>query len=189
MAIYDYNGTISTEIGKLYDYDGTTNYQIGKVYDFDGTTNSLIYTFGDPAGPYEWTSPDMSGGNVYGALSSQGDYVKLRPLWQAFDRTGAYNAIYGVLYPNEWLRWDLPSGESHLIFKWQLEFCYNTASNILIEALGVSGKWHTVGRVNPATGATGFFSGTCDLGEEITAVRLTQQGSYLYYKALQFWGY
>ena len=44
MAIYDYDGTSTHEIGKIYDYDGTTTYQIGKVYDYDGTSTHLIYS-------------------------------------------------------------------------------------------------------------------------------------------------
>ena len=44
MAIYDNDGTIDYELGKVYDNDGTANYQIGKVYDNDGTVNSLIYS-------------------------------------------------------------------------------------------------------------------------------------------------
>lgn len=44
MALYDNNGTASTQIGKVYDNNGTTNTQIGKIYDNNGTTSSLIYT-------------------------------------------------------------------------------------------------------------------------------------------------
>lgn len=44
MPIYDYDGTTSTQIGKVYDYNGTTSTQIGKVYDYDGTTSTLIYS-------------------------------------------------------------------------------------------------------------------------------------------------
>ena len=44
MAIYDNDGTIDYELGKVYDNDGTADYQIGKVYDNDGTADSLIYT-------------------------------------------------------------------------------------------------------------------------------------------------
>lgn len=43
MPIYDYDGAIKYEIGKLYDNDDVANHQIGKVYDNNGTTNSLIY--------------------------------------------------------------------------------------------------------------------------------------------------
>ena len=44
MPIYDYNGSVDTEIGKIYDYNGSVNTQIGYVYDYNGTANSLIYT-------------------------------------------------------------------------------------------------------------------------------------------------
>lgn len=44
MPIYDWNGSASTEIGKVYDWDGSASHQIGAVYDFDGTANFLIYT-------------------------------------------------------------------------------------------------------------------------------------------------
>ncbi len=44
MGIYDNNGTVNTQIGKVYDNNGTVNTQIGKVYDNNGTTNSLIYS-------------------------------------------------------------------------------------------------------------------------------------------------
>lgn len=43
MAVYDYDGTTSREIGKLYDNNGSTSSQIDKVYDNDGTTSRLIY--------------------------------------------------------------------------------------------------------------------------------------------------
>ena len=44
MAMYDWNGTTSSELGKAYDWDGTTSHQLGKGYDWDGTTNNLIYS-------------------------------------------------------------------------------------------------------------------------------------------------
>lgn len=44
MPLYDYNGSVNTEIGKLYDHDGTANHQIGRVYDYNGSANSLIYS-------------------------------------------------------------------------------------------------------------------------------------------------
>lgn len=43
MPIYDWNGSASTEIGKIYDWNLSANTQIGKVYDWNGTTCSLIY--------------------------------------------------------------------------------------------------------------------------------------------------
>lgn len=43
MAMYDWNGTTASELGKVYDWDGTTSHQLGKGYDWDGTTNHLIY--------------------------------------------------------------------------------------------------------------------------------------------------
>lgn len=62
MAIYDNNGTASSEIGKLYDNDGTANFQLGKVYDNNGTTNSLTYELIEQlsviptASNYTWTA-------------------------------------------------------------------------------------------------------------------------------------
>lgn len=44
MAIVDWNGTASSEIGTLYDWNGSTNSQIKEVYDWDGNVNSLIYS-------------------------------------------------------------------------------------------------------------------------------------------------
>ena len=44
MPMYDWNGTASSELGKVYDWDGTTSYQLGKGYDWDGTANNLIYS-------------------------------------------------------------------------------------------------------------------------------------------------
>ncbi|MEG2678282.1 MAG: hypothetical protein RR933_09180 [Oscillospiraceae bacterium] len=43
MAIYDFDGTASRELGKLYDNDGTTSRKIGKVFDSDGAANKVIY--------------------------------------------------------------------------------------------------------------------------------------------------
>lgn len=43
MAIYDNNGSTSTEIGKLYDNNGSTSSQIHVVYDNNGTTSYEIY--------------------------------------------------------------------------------------------------------------------------------------------------
>lgn len=43
MAIWDNNGSTSTEIGKLYDNNGTTTTQIHIVYDNNGTTSYEIY--------------------------------------------------------------------------------------------------------------------------------------------------
>ncbi|MBE6878697.1 MAG: hypothetical protein E7488_05985 [Ruminococcaceae bacterium] len=46
MAIYDNDGTVNYEIGKLYDNDGTTGYQTGKAYDNDGTAHVEVYSAG-----------------------------------------------------------------------------------------------------------------------------------------------
>ena len=43
MAIKDYDGTASHEIGKLIDFDLTAIHQTGKVCDYDGTAYHLIY--------------------------------------------------------------------------------------------------------------------------------------------------
>ena len=44
MAMYDWNGTVGTDLGKAYDWDGTTSHQLGKGYDWDGTTGHLFYS-------------------------------------------------------------------------------------------------------------------------------------------------
>lgn len=44
MAMYDWDGTTGSELGKVYDWDGTTSHQLGKGYDWDGTTSHLIYS-------------------------------------------------------------------------------------------------------------------------------------------------
>ena len=44
MPIYDFDGAVHTEVGKLFDFDGTAKHQIGKVHDHDGTASSLIYS-------------------------------------------------------------------------------------------------------------------------------------------------
>ena len=44
MPIYDNNGAVNAQIGKIWDNDGTTNRQIGEIYDNDGTTNNLIFS-------------------------------------------------------------------------------------------------------------------------------------------------
>ena len=49
MPIYDHNGSVLSEIGKLYDYNGSTLSQIGKVYDNNGSANSLIYNAQSPS--------------------------------------------------------------------------------------------------------------------------------------------
>lgn len=44
MAVYDWNGSSNSEIGKIYDWNGSANSQIGKVYDNNGSSNSLVYS-------------------------------------------------------------------------------------------------------------------------------------------------
>ena len=48
MAIYDWNGTTSTENKKAYDWNGTTSTKNKKAYDWDGTASHLIYTAETP---------------------------------------------------------------------------------------------------------------------------------------------
>ena len=58
MPIYDNNGTVNAQIGKIWDNDGTTNRQIGKIYDNDGTTNSPIFSATIPTFLYQNGAPD-----------------------------------------------------------------------------------------------------------------------------------
>ena len=44
MPIYDFDGVVKAEVGKVYDNDGSANHQIGKVFDYNGTASSLIYS-------------------------------------------------------------------------------------------------------------------------------------------------
>ena len=44
MPIYDFDGAVHTEVGKLFDFDGTAKHQIGRVYDHDGTAAALLYS-------------------------------------------------------------------------------------------------------------------------------------------------
>ena len=154
-----------------------------------GTENTLINVYADPAGPYEWTSPDMTGDNVYGAITTSSTNIGSHPLSMLFDRTLPYNTSYAVLRAGNWYQWTLPEGESRLIFKWQVEVCSGGTTDILMEALGVSGTWHTIGNIKRGD-AYGYKSGTCDLGEEITAIKFTKQdANNTYIRAMQFWGY
>ena len=43
MPLYDNNGSVNTEIGKIYDNNGIANSPIGYAYDNNGTTSSLVY--------------------------------------------------------------------------------------------------------------------------------------------------
>lgn len=74
MAIYDNNGTASTEIGKLYDNNGSANTQIDKVYDNNGTASSLVYE----AIPYLYNKGDrctaLTGGWTGSARHSVGSW-------------------------------------------------------------------------------------------------------------------
>lgn len=58
MPIYDNNGTVNAQIGKIWDNDGTANRQIGKIYDNDGTTNSPIFSATIPTFLYQNGAPD-----------------------------------------------------------------------------------------------------------------------------------
>lgn len=44
MPIYDYNGSTSTEIGRVYDYNGSTSTEMSKVYDYNGSTSSEVFS-------------------------------------------------------------------------------------------------------------------------------------------------
>lgn len=44
MAMYDWNGTVVTDLGNAYDWDGTTAHDLGYGYDWDGTTGHLFYS-------------------------------------------------------------------------------------------------------------------------------------------------
>lgn len=79
MPIYDNNGTVNAQIGKIWDNDGTTNRQIGKIYDNDGTTNSPIFSATiPPTFLYQNGAPDgvfftsMSGSNYSNEANSEG---------------------------------------------------------------------------------------------------------------------
>lgn len=93
MAIYDWNGTTTHEIGKLYDNDGTTNYQIGKVYDNNGTTDSLIYQLATPFTLINYGSGIAPSDYYYyypgwiGSISSDGSYGGYRFTMNAMDKS------------------------------------------------------------------------------------------------------
>lgn len=74
MAIYDNNGTTTSEIIKLYDNNGSADTQIGKVYDNNGTTSSLIYSAEEQLYPGYTVSGEKSSGYtswyVFGAKSA-----------------------------------------------------------------------------------------------------------------------
>lgn len=48
MPIYDWNGSVHSEIGTIYDGNGSVNSQIKEVYDGNGSVNSLIYSAETP---------------------------------------------------------------------------------------------------------------------------------------------
>ena len=185
MAIYDNDGTANFEIGKLFDNDSLSNQQIGKVYDFDGTASHLIYSYGNPDGPYEWTTPDFTGDSTYGTLTG----TNTRGKWEAFNRSIPYNQCYCSLYPGQYVQLDFPVGETHDVYKWQLEIHYSYYPNLKIEALTADDNWVEIGRANPSTGSTGTYNGKFDLNKPIKGVRITQDGKYTYMKAMQLWGY
>ena len=72
MAIYDNDGTIDYELGRVYDNDGTADYQIGKVYDNDGTTNSLAYSAEVPLYNRGDLCTDITGGWSTSKYSADG---------------------------------------------------------------------------------------------------------------------
>ena len=79
MPIYDNNGTVNAQIGKIWDNDGITNRQIGKIYDNDGTTNSPIFSAAIPTFLYQNGAPDgefftnMVGSNYSISTNDKGD--------------------------------------------------------------------------------------------------------------------
>ena len=84
MAIYDYDGTVNAETGKVYDFDGTAKHLIGKVYAGDGTAVSLIYS-AELVFPDALTVPRTTGSTSGSANSS------------AINISG-YNNLKGHLY-------------------------------------------------------------------------------------------
>lgn len=61
MAMYDWDGTTTYQLGKAYDWDGTASHQLGKGYDCDGTTNHLIYSAEETIFPPRTTTWIRSG--------------------------------------------------------------------------------------------------------------------------------
>lgn len=83
MAMYDWNGTVGTELGKAYDWDGTTAHDLGYGYDWDGTTGHLIYSAEDYL-LQNGVVQSLAGGFTHyaqqynSALTYQNGYMELR---------------------------------------------------------------------------------------------------------------
>mgnify|MGYP004603076307 FL=1 len=83
MAIFDYDGTSTHEIGKIYEQDqsATITYQIGKMYDYDGTSTHLIYSAvpdylynaGDTCSDYTGGWAKTTGGTILMHVSGSWD--------------------------------------------------------------------------------------------------------------------